>query len=227
MAIDFFKMLFYGKPALIFSTWLSLFFLFIGFIVCLCLTIFKRGYSIKNRLWFIIVGVGSIIFQIVPCITYNNFQTLLIVLSAFVFCVAILSAFPVREIKVSPSHKQFINKLKNTANLQIEQTTLEEIDEQSEDEMKESLPPLSKVKSFFEEDKKPTQKKVSDIDFSHVKKIIARLKEMELSPSDKKQIFELENNINQAEFIEYTPAIKSKINSGLGAVLKIMSKYGA
>ena len=46
-----------------------------------------------------------------------------------------------------------------------------------------------------------------------------------LTPNDKRQVKDLECAINQGE-VQLTPSLKEKINDGLGALLKIMSKYG-
>ncbi len=67
--------------------------------------------------------------------------------------------------------------------------------------------------------------KNSDVDFTHVKNVVERLNYFNLSPSDKRVVGELKNNVALAEQGEFTPELKSKINDGLGFLLKIMSKY--
>ena len=72
------------------------------------------------------------------------------------------------------------------------------------------------------------QKKTNakEVDFSHVKSVMDRLSSVALLPSDKKQIKELESVVRTAEATGVDGALKSKINDGLSALLKIMAKYG-
>ena len=65
------------------------------------------------------------------------------------------------------------------------------------------------------------------VDFSHVKKVLSRIEYYPLSQADKRQVSELNSLIYSAERGEYSREIKEKINEGLGALLKIMSKHGA
>lgn len=246
MANDFFKKLFFGENiSIVGLTCFSIGLTFVGFISCFIISLAKRGYSIKKRLWFVPLGVSAMVFQLMPCVVQKNYQTLFLVGGVFLICLAVLLALPTREIQVLPSQRKLIRELDAKVDKQSIAKTeninsnnnphlLIEDDENEEKPIRPSVLPFEKtpsptiVRPFFEENiKTPSQKKVTDIDFSHVKKIIARLKEIELSPSEKKQISELEASVNQAERVEYSTAVKSKINSGLGAVLKIMSKYGA
>lgn len=70
------------------------------------------------------------------------------------------------------------------------------------------------------------EKTETEIDFTHVKNVIERLNYYNLGPTDKRTVNDLANNVSQAENGEFTPELKEKINDGLGALLKIMSKYG-
>jgi len=65
----------------------------------------------------------------------------------------------------------------------------------------------------------------ADVDFSHVKNVLSRLSYYDLSPADKKQIRTLKETVAYAENFGYNDDLKSQINDGLGALLKIMSKY--
>ncbi|MBR5899790.1 MAG: hypothetical protein IKZ38_00140 [Clostridia bacterium] len=76
----------------------------------------------------------------------------------------------------------------------------------------------------YEQDPKPVTKE--ELDFSHVKNVISRLDNFNLSLADKKQVKELEIAIKQAEIGVAPTDVRCKINDGLGALLKIMSKYG-
>lgn len=76
---------------------------------------------------------------------------------------------------------------------------------------------LSSEKSLVKEKK--------DVDFSHVKNIIERLKYYNLNSSEKKQIKDLLSDVREAEYGNDTEEKKNAINEGLGGLLKIMSKY--
>ena len=65
-----------------------------------------------------------------------------------------------------------------------------------------------------------------DVDFTHVKKVLERLSYVSLSPTDKRQVKELETAICAAECGQADNLNKAKINDGLSALLKIMAKYG-
>ena len=47
-----------------------------------------------------------------------------------------------------------------------------------------------------------------------------------LTPADKRQVSDLDSAIIGAESIGLNDDAKNRINDGLGALLKIMSKYG-
>lgn len=71
----------------------------------------------------------------------------------------------------------------------------------------------------------PQEKIETEIDFTHVKNVIERLNYYNLGHTDKRTVNDLVNNVSQAENGDFTPDLKEKINDGLGALLKIMSKY--
>lgn len=66
-----------------------------------------------------------------------------------------------------------------------------------------------------------------ELDYSHVKNVIARLDYFGLKESDRRQIHDLEANLSEAERGGNSPDLKDRINDGLSSLLKIMSKYGA
>jgi hypothetical protein len=68
--------------------------------------------------------------------------------------------------------------------------------------------------------------KSPELDYSHVKNILERLDYYSLNGSDKKTVNELENSLALAEKGDSSTENKTRINDGLGALLKIMSKYG-
>jgi hypothetical protein len=84
------------------------------------------------------------------------------------------------------------------------------------------------IQTTFNTEKPQKEKTASDyeLDFQHVKSVINRLDYFGLKESDKKQVKELENALLLAEKGYFGQETKEKINDGLGALLKIMSKYG-
>ncbi len=80
------------------------------------------------------------------------------------------------------------------------------------------------------ENEKPIEKENSEtvdgLNLSHVKNILNRLDYFDLSQADRRQVRELETAVFQAERHFDDLEIKEKLNDGLGALLKIMAKYG-
>lgn len=73
----------------------------------------------------------------------------------------------------------------------------------------------------------PETKAEGEINFTHVKNVLERLSCYNLSATEKRQIKELQFSVYEAENGGDTEANRIAINDGLGAVLKIMAKYGA
>ena len=85
---------------------------------------------------------------------------------------------------------------------------------------------IKTVSEPFCEIDEPPIKDSDGIDFTHVKNILSRLEYYNLSPTDQKQVGELKASVYRAENFGVDKETKSKISDGLGALLKIMSKYG-
>lgn len=95
----------------------------------------------------------------------------------------------------------------------------------SEDEQREEFPSkVDVIKTAVMPEEQQTQ--MSELDFSHVKNVLARLEYYSLTPNDKKQVKDLENALFEAETQCMSQPLKERINDGLGSLLKIMSKYG-
>jgi hypothetical protein len=96
----------------------------------------------------------------------------------------------------------------------------------SEREPKESkCVPYLKDKAQLEKEQE-LQQKFGDLDFTHVKNILARLEYYSLSSQEKRQVEQLKSYVLDAERGQDDPNLKGKINDGLGALLKIMAKHG-
>lgn len=67
---------------------------------------------------------------------------------------------------------------------------------------------------------------LNDLNYSHVKSILERLSYYPLSQSDKNKMEQLNTFLCDVENGDDSQLKKSKINEGLGELLKIMSRYG-
>lgn len=193
----------------------------VAFVLDLLFSIARYDYGIKERLWFLPFALACTFCCCGFCARQNFGYVLPFLIATFsgvFFGILML----VRE-KVKPSNeesKQFIkfidSQIKNADS--DGSGEFEKMLCQRKDCSTESLIVSSK----------PEQKSVSDfeLDFQHVKNVISRLDYLGLKDSDKRQVKELENALLVAEKGEFDQNVKSKINDGLGALLKIMSKYG-
>lgn len=136
--------------------------------------------------------------------------------SCFLFF-SILFCLPSRTIKATEQQLEFARlidrKVKNQQNIKAlkEQEHTNLIKKQE----------VESIKLRQETEQKPIE-----VDFTHVKNVLKRLEYYNLNITDKKQVKELENAILIAEKGEVDLKTKRNINEGLGALLKIMSKYG-
>ena len=97
------------------------------------------------------------------------------------------------------------------------------IDQKIAEEQTENNVAKEKIALPNDEEKKDV---VDGLNLSHVKNILKRLDYIDLSQSDRRQVRELETAVFQAERRLDDLEVKEKLNDGLGALLKIMAKYG-
>ena len=194
----------------------------IAFILAFSLACCKVGYGTKKRIWYAFFCLFVCLFEYGLSFFISGGVGYSVINLAF----SILFSMPVyliRERKKDESAKTFARYIDGVVKEQNENLFLEnkvKNDEQSEFIEQLDDEPLNCVKN----DK--SKKVKTDIDFSHVKNVMKRLDFYELSPNEKKVVKELENAIFTAENQGADSALKRKINDGLGALLKIMSKYG-
>lgn len=203
------------------------------FIIVLILALRKNNYLLKKRLWFFFVVYSVVELEKgleTLCLFSNGFSTLTLALG-LLFCI------PVFYVKKGKEKTQKARDLVKFIDEQIHNNVLEYTPTSfQENDLKKPI----RVENFaqqpqkeeqintgqFIEKRKETKSNPCDLDFTHVKNVIARLEYLSLGNSDRRQIRELESVVAQAEAGDYTPNTKEKINDGLGALLKIMSKYG-
>ena len=184
----------------------------VGFSVCLFLSIFKRGYGIQKRLWFLIL-----LFILCALLKARAFVTGEKDFSPLLLCFGLILFLPVYFIRAKAPKEQADNlsareyvrilddKIKRTDDLEKTQA-----DFKTEVIKAEPQPPVANDKP----------------DFSHVKNVLQRLEPAVLSYADRRQIHELELSICEAENGEYSEETRIKINEGLGNLLKIMARHG-
>ena len=204
----------------------------IAFVAALFLALFRRGYSLKKRSWFAVLSAGLCIFELAVClISVDSVGYALILLSiSVIFCAPVYS-IRVKD-KITEEQRDLIkfidgeiygkshgepSKDKDIIPISIDQPDTQ-VNKETDKDIK-TIKPCDNA----QKDKK---NKVKELDFTHVKNVISRLSYFELSPTDKKQVKDLEAAVYSAENDVFTTDIKNRINDGLGALLKIMAKHG-
>ncbi len=193
-------------------------------IMCFC----RCEFGLKRRAPFLGV-VGVILPFTVTLILLGGIDVsfLFVILTLSFLYAFILLLIPTKERVVTEEQKNLIKyldeKLKERVNEDISTT-----------DEKDNVVRLRAVDSVeIEKDNLPKNNgggasgACSDINFSHVRNVIARLNYFGLSQSDRRMVQDLESWLLQAERGDKDREVKEKINDGLSNLLKIMSKYGA
>ncbi len=173
------------------------------------LSLFVFYYSIKKRLWvtFSLLALDLTSVGVFSRVSGGVFYIFLL-LSASAICT--LPIFVIRERVRVVGEKELKLARLLTSKVKCEENIIKTpIEVQTDMEEKEDID------------------NGYGVDFSHVKKVLSRIEFYPLSQADKRQVNELSALIYSAERGEYNREIKEKINEGLGALLKIMSKHGA
>ena len=196
-----------------------------GFIFCLLFAVFRRGYGLKKRVWFIALAA--------VCRTAVFFRARILDetdLSPLIFCAGILFCLPLLYIPVKSGscvtddedrRREFVrdldekirgnDALPNTAeNPTLKDRYVFRERQETETLKADAMPP----------------RQSEDLDFSHVKNVLQRLENALLTPNDRKQMRDLEVALYAAERGDDGEDIKNRINEGLGNLLKIMAKHG-
>ncbi len=184
--------------------------------------LFKKEYGMKNRVWGITLCLFFLLIQVALTVYKNESATFCLLGGALVLVfnlpVFIISKKP---FKMTSEQIELVNTLKNKSAQTLSPSTVNEFFSPKKVTEVNAI----KVKPLIE-DKEEVMDNGYGLDFSHVKNVIKRFDYITLSPSDKRQVAELEGLLLSAERTGYSEQIKEKINEGLGALLKIMSKYG-
>lgn len=210
----------------------------ISCVINIILSVCLSGFTLTKRLWYIAVAV----FSVSCCCGFCSRIGCGYTLPFFVFAFCVLLFIPLATIKPKNCENkdakelvEFIDK-----NIYGDGFDIEKEHEDNNTVSRENISKNIENKFIFNEKKdkdfsdeidninsvdKRTAKDF-ELDFEHVKNVISRLNYYELKDTDKRQVKELENALLRAERGEFNIDVKSRINDGLGALLKIMSKYG-
>lgn len=218
------------KSGLVFYVCLAV--VFSAFTLAFFLALFKRNYTLKKRIYFSIFSFGTCLillgYQVVVSSSIGYAVTLLGCSVAFS---AIIFSIRVRE-KTKKQERDFIKFIDEQISAQKENPKLADLTCKIkqpiiEEEKAKTQTEKELINSSVDEKENSSKKNLAlDVDFTHVKKVMERLSYVSLSPTDKRQIKELESAICAAECGQTDNLNKAKINDGLSALLKIMAKYG-
>lgn len=114
----------------------------------------------------------------------------------------------------------------NTSDNEQAYQFVRKIDDQIKAQESVETPPIYTSTQILRCVEEKEKERRSQIDFSHVRSIIDRLNEYELSSNDRHAVRELEIALFDAEKRGEGVEIKARLNDGLNSLLKIMAKYG-
>lgn len=210
----------------------------IGFVVNLILTLVALNYTRKDRRWYYFTIPTVLCFQIAQSLNAGE-NGALIFLSLSFACLFFYFSWSIKSLEEKNSEQkktvsEFCKKISLEAENRLCSSDKSDNDEQQkaqenivrEGTGESEVQKISPKKEEFVERVNDDEGEKFDLDFSHVKNVMARLDYFSLSPADKRQVKELEITLREAECGEYSKAIKERLNDGLGILLKIMSKYG-
>ena len=180
-------------------------------VIGLMLSIFKTEFSLKKRL---ALSLFSLPLCALLSVCFSENRGLVLVLALIFSCFILLPLFFIRVKRHGVIEEKNLIKL-------IDKAVKDAND--IEKAKNTQIPPVQNVEKVQKTKEKERVPVKSTPDFSHVKNIIERLNAFPLTTMDKKQIKDLENAII---LIENGQQEDYGINDELGALLKMMAKYG-
>ena len=227
----------------------GIFFLAAGLITAVFIPLFilhcvRRGKTKKERIIFILFAAGVIIFEIAANLAQGSvyarelivFPLITLSFSSFLFIFFLI--FGEREFRIRREQKEFIKildkKIKEgeddveaASRLKAAEAFIKGADNNRDlYEESEERSGAYRIKCEKTGGSEKTGGKQPELDFTHVKNIIERLNYYNLNSTEKRQVKDLKFAVSRAESGDALPETQSEINDGLGAVLKIMAKYG-
>lgn len=201
-------------------------------LLCGITSLKKEGYGILKRLWLVLTFVGICLIELWFENQLKGQKSYLTLTIGLCFLSLSICLFlPVKSTKISAEKRmlaQFLDRCAHSKTPVNDSGVLKDdfsINQESVKPSKILSSPIIKQNNLSEKNKKQTNGQNDEIDFSHVKSILAKLEFYPLKEQDKKSAIELEKAILEAEENGLNTALKQIINDGLGALLKIMAKY--
>ncbi len=174
-------------------------------------------YSLKKRAWYFVASLCVLAIEL-------GFLTFLVQIELFYFSLAItlilfcvVLVVPEKSVDIEENHRQ-LARIIDEGVKDGGQSLNTPVEEEG------TCQNQSDVQNFNQQNYDDVGR--FELDFQHVKLVIQKLEYYPLSASDRKVVRELEESIYTAENEGFSTVIKGKINDGLGALLKIMSKHG-
>ena len=192
-------------------------FIAVGFLINFVLSLSIRGYGKLKRIWFVFLSLAANCIFAALSVIKNCVELSLLLAGITLIFFAVALCLPKRKLKVLNEHRELARFIDGATQKRS---------------FEQHAPFASETKNSFMKTAQQryvepmADKKEYELDFEHVKSVLSRLEYFNLSPSDKRQVGELERSISVAERNGADQETKSIINDGLGALLKIMSKYG-
>lgn len=199
----------------------------IGLLVNVLLSVFKNNYRLLDRLWFAFLLGALTAFGGSATLIFSDGAEFILILIGVYALFSLSLVYPKSKPRFSSSQLEFARLMDGKAREQKDVADGFSALEKNVNLPTENLR-LKPENDEFTQQENSLEKEIDglNLDFSHVKKVLTRLDYFSLSPCDKRQVRELENLLLRAEKGESGLQIKEEINDGLGALLKIMSKYG-
>ncbi len=189
------------------------------FLLEIIFALFLREHSRGKRTWFLFV-VFACYFLVKSMVEFKGVSNVYPYLTLALGLMQTGGILSIRERKRKPTKEQ-----KKLAKFIDEATKIARFDDEFFGAREGSKFEDFAINYSPKKEGVRTQKEY-ELNFSHVKSVIDKLDYYGLSANDKKQVLELERAIKDAETDGFSLELKSRINDGLGALLKIMSKYG-
>ncbi len=171
--------------------------------------VFKRDFTLKKRAAYFPFLISTLAVQGGAEIALCGDSYVLLLFGVCVGIVGVALVIPVKKVEYKEEHVEFARFLDQKTK------SVEKIAGRTE-------LPVEKIKCVEKEGKLES----ALLDYSHVKHILSKMDYYPLSVADKRQVKDLSLAVNSAENGDDGADIKKRINDGLGALLKIMSKHG-
>lgn len=206
-------------------------------LLCLALCVFTSQYSLKKRGWIVFCYLSLLAFELWAEISIKEDQSyILLTFAICMICLSVIMFLPQMSKKIEENHKVLARYLDNCAkqvldNQPLGEDSLEPLCNSNSScqdilsKMRQADDDQTIIKTQVCDNQLLLQENKQEIDFEHVKSILERLQYFSISNQDKQSAKELEDAIVLAENNGLNMPLKQKINDGLGALLKIMSKY--